>query len=186
MRSPKKYLRAAFRVAATNLRLGFGRLVHGPNLKFKPATCLALSDGIDLSNNSMVDFGNRLRTRGHCSFNIQGTGKLSLGNGVFLNSGCQFNCRSSIIVGDGCEFGPNVLVYDHDHIFRDGVPVDGEFALGDVKIGSNCWIGAGSIILKGANIGNGCIIAAGSVVKCNIPDGTICVQKRQTTFIDIK
>lgn len=120
MREPKKYLRAALRVTTTNLRLGFGKLTHGSNLKYRPVTCLALSDGIDLSASSMINFGSGLRTRGRCSFNVQGTGKLSFGNGVFLNSGCQFNCRSSITVGDNSEFGPNVLVYDHDHIFRGG------------------------------------------------------------------
>lgn len=186
MRNPKKYLRAAIRVATTNLRLGFGKLVHGSNLKFNPVTCLALSDGIELSARSMVDFGSRLRTRGRCSFNVQGTGKLSFGNGVFLNSGCQFNCHSSITVGDNSEFGPNVFVYDHDHIFRGGVPVDGEFACGDVKIGSNCWIGAGTIILRGSNIGNSCVVAAGSVVKGDILDGSVYVQKRQTTLLKIK
>lgn len=120
MRNPKKYLRAFLRVTTTNLRLGCGRLVHGSNLNFNPVTCLALSDDIELSTSSMVDFGSRLRTRGRCSFNIQGSGKLAFGNNVFLNSGCQFNCRSKITVGDGCEFGPNVLVYDHDHTFRGG------------------------------------------------------------------
>lgn len=125
MRNPKKYLRAAIRVAITNLRLAFGKLLHGSNLKFNPVTCLALSDGIELSARSMVDFGSRLCTRGRCSFNVQGTGKLSFGNGVFLNSGCQFNCRSSITVGDNSEFGPNVFVYDHDHIFRGGFQLTG-------------------------------------------------------------
>lgn len=186
MRNPKKYLRAAIRVATTNLRLGFGKLVHGSNLKYNPVTCLALSDGIELSARSIVNFGSRLRTRGRCSFNIQGAGNLSFGNGVFLNSGCQFNCRSSITVGDCCEFGPNVLVYDHDHIFRGGVPVDGEYTCGDVTIGSNCWIGAGTIILKGTNIGNGCIVAAGSVIKGHIPDDSVCVQKRQTSLFKNK
>lgn len=186
MHNPKKYLRAAFRVATTNLRLGFGKIVHGSSLEYHPITCLALSDGIDLSASSMINFGSGLRTRGRCSFNVQGTGKLSFGDGVFLNSGCQFNCRLSITVGDNCEFGPNVLVYDHDHIFRGGVPVDGEFACDDVKIGFNCWIGAGTIILKGTNIGDGCIVAAGSVVKGDIPDGSVYVQKRQTSLLKIK
>ena len=106
MRNPKKYLRAAIRVATTNLRLGFGKLVHGSNLKYNPVTCLALSDGIELSARSIVNFGSRLRTRGRCSFNIQGAGNLSFGNGVFLNSGCQFNCRSSITVGIAASSGP--------------------------------------------------------------------------------
>ena len=141
MREPKKYLRAAFRVATTNLRLGFGKLVHGSNLKYHPITCLALSDGIDFAATSMINFGSGLRTRGRCSFNVQGTGKLSFGNGVFLNSGCQFNCRSSITVGDDSEFGPNVLVYDHDHIFRGGFQLTGNSLMVMSKLATIAGLG---------------------------------------------
>lgn len=180
MRNPKKYLRAFLRVTTTNLRLGCGRLVHGSNLNFNPVTCLALSDDIELSANSMVDFGSRLRTRGRCSFNIQGSGKLAFGNNVFLNSGCQFNCRSKITVGDGCEFGPNVLVYDHDHTFRGGVLKMGSFECSPVEIGENCWIGAGTIILRGTKIGANSVVAAGSIVKGEFPSDSLILQRRTT------
>ena len=186
MRSPKKYLRAVVRVISTNIRLGAGKLFHVSGLRFNPATCLALSDDVELSSKAKVDFGKFLRTRGHCSFNVQESGELVLGNGIFLNQGCQFNCHSRIEVGDGCEFGPNVLVYDHDHIFRGGVLADGEFSYGEVHIGSGCWIGAGSIILRGTTIGNGCVIAAGSIVKGDVPDGALFVQKRQSSILDAK
>ena len=36
------------------------------------------------------------------------------------------------------------------------------------KIGNDCWIGHGAIVLAGVNIGNGSIIAAGSVVTTDI------------------
>lgn len=186
MRSPKKILRAVVRVMTTNIRLGAGKLLHGSRLRFSPVTCLALTDGVELSSKAKIDFGKYLRTRGRCSFNVQESGELVLGNGIFMNQGCQFNCHSKIEVGDGCEFGPNVLVYDHDHVFRGGVLVDGEFSNGDVRIGANCWIGAGTIILRGTTIGNGCVIAAGSVLKGEYPSCSLVLQKRATQVRGIR
>ena len=44
-----------------------------------------------------------------------------------------------------------------------------KFKTGDIVIGRNCWIGAGSIILRNTTIGEGCIVGAGTVVKGIIP-----------------
>ena len=33
-----------------------------------------------------------------------------------------------------------------------------------IKIGNNCWIGAGAVFLDGAEIGDGCVVAANAVV----------------------
>lgn len=180
----KKMLKAGVRVATTNVRLGLGKLVHGGKLRFSPVTCLALSDEVYLSKESRVDFGRRLRTRGGCIFNVQDSGELRFGSGVFLNKGCQFNCRSGIAVGEGCEFGPNVLVYDHDHSYRGGVLKDGDFLCSSVRIGKNCWIGANSVILRGTQIGDGCVVAAGSVIKGEFPAGSLVLQKRATEIRD--
>lgn len=43
----------------------------------------------------------------------------------------------------------------------------------DTYIGSNCFIGARSIILPGVKIGNEVVIGSGSVVTKNIPDHCI-------------
>lgn len=177
----KKTTMAFFRVAATNARLAAGKAVHGGKLKYHPVTCLALSDGIMLSKGASVDFGRGLRTRGRCGFNVQENGELTFGKDVFLNLGCQFNCHSSMHIGDGCEFGPYVLVYDHDHDFRSGSGIkDKVFSYGDVQIGKNCWIGAHTVILKGTRLGEGCVVAAGSVLKGEYPPRSIVVQKRTT------
>jgi acetyltransferase-like isoleucine patch superfamily enzyme len=47
------------------------------------------------------------------------------------------------------------------------------FRYARVEIGSNCFIGVGSIILPGVRIGNNVIIGAGSVVTKSIPDGSV-------------
>lgn len=44
-----------------------------------------------------------------------------------------------------------------------------------VKIGDNCWIGGGSIILNGVTIGKNTVIGAGSVVTKDIPDNVVAV-----------
>lgn len=38
-----------------------------------------------------------------------------------------------------------------------------------VHIGTNCWIGAGSIVLKGVRIGANAVVGAGAVVASNVP-----------------
>jgi acetyltransferase-like isoleucine patch superfamily enzyme len=40
-------------------------------------------------------------------------------------------------------------------------------------VGSNCFIGANSVILPGIKIGNSCIVGAGSVVTKDVPDNSI-------------
>jgi maltose O-acetyltransferase len=49
----------------------------------------------------------------------------------------------------------------------------GKVRTGPVRIGKNCFIGYGSIILPHVTIGDNCIVGAGSVVTDDIPSGTV-------------
>lgn len=74
---------------------------------------------------------------------------------------------------------PNVQIYDHDHDFRtEGGVKAGKYRTESIEIGSNVWIGANSVILKGSRIGDNAVIAAGSIVKGEVPSGTVLIQKR--------
>lgn len=42
-----------------------------------------------------------------------------------------------------------------------------------VKIGRNCWLGTGAIILDGVTIGDNVIVAAGSVVRSDVPSDCV-------------
>ena len=42
-----------------------------------------------------------------------------------------------------------------------------------VKIGKNCWLGAGVIVLPGVTIGDNTVIGAGSVVTKDISSGVV-------------
>lgn len=44
---------------------------------------------------------------------------------------------------------------------------------GDIRVGSDVWIGYGAMVLSGVKIGNGAVIGAGSVVTHDVPDYAI-------------
>ena len=134
------------------------------------------------SSTAKINIGKGFRSRRNVEINSRDNGTISIGDNVFLNSSCIITARNSIEIGDNTIFGPGVVVYDNDHIIRDGKVIDNEFITAPVTIGKNVWIGANTVILKGTKIDDGCIIAAGSVVKGNVPGGSILIQKRETTF----
>ena len=43
----------------------------------------------------------------------------------------------------------------------------------DVRVGSNCWIGYGACILRGATIGDNCVIGTNTVVTKDIPANAV-------------
>ena len=89
-------------------------------------------------------------------------------------------CHKKISIGEGTILGPNVLIYDHDHVFSNNEGVNHrDYITGEVVIGKNCWIGAGTIILKDTHIGDNCVIGAGSVVKGDYESGSVIIQKRE-------
>jgi maltose O-acetyltransferase len=42
-----------------------------------------------------------------------------------------------------------------------------------IRIGSNCFIGGGAVVLPGVTIGNSVVVGAGAVVDRDIPDGCL-------------
>ena len=57
---------------------------------------------------------------------------------------------------------------------------------GGVKIGNDCWIGAGAIILNGLTIGDGAVVGAGAVVTKDVEPYTIVVGNPARKIKDIQ
>lgn len=112
-------------------------------------------------------------------------GELKIGDSVSFNHNCIVVCRKNIKIGDKCIFGPNVCIYDHDHIFGIKGIKPGIYNCADVTIGEGCWIGAGVIILKGTHIGKNCVIGAGTIVSGEIVDNSLVVANRENRISTI-
>ena len=98
-----------------------------------------------------------------------------LGKGVYANFGATFVDDTHIYIGDATMLGPNVAIATAGH------PIDPELRVRalqynmPVRIGRNCWLGAGVIVMPGVTIGDNTVIGAGSVVTKDIPSGVVAI-----------
>lgn len=99
---------------------------------------------------------------------------IHFGNGVGL-AGTRLGCRHSIVVGDNTGLSDARILDSDFHNPRDtsGNRQNSAGASQPVHIGSNVWMGAGSMILKGVTIGDNAVVGAGAVVATNVPPNTI-------------
>jgi len=77
-------------------------------------------------------------------------------------------------LGDHVTVSAGVRFVTHDGgvwVFRDLHPDLDVFA--PITVGTNVFIGANAMILKGVSIGDNCVIGAGSVVTRSIPAGSV-------------
>ncbi len=170
MKNPLLYLKNAIGITFRKMRYG-SRFQAGMIQSFSHLH-------VELRKGGLLKMGSYDQNRGNL-YLISDGGFLSIGSHCFFNTGCCVSCVDKISIGDHCKFGNNVVIVDHDHNFRGKDP---EFVSSPVSIGDHTWVGANVVILKGAVIGRNCVIGAGSVVRGNIPDGSICTQKRESVI----
>ena len=109
---------------------------------------------------------------------VEKDGLLEIGNGCFFNNGCSITCMNHIIIGDNTIFGEDVKLYDHNyHINQSTIIKNSGHTLGEIKVGSNCWIGSNVVLLKGADIGDNSVIGASCIIASRIEEGSIVTVK---------
>lgn len=101
----------------------------------------------------------------HCHF----------GRNVYANFNLTLVDDTHIYVGDNSMFGPNVVVASAGHPILPELRAKRLQYNASVRIGKNCWIGAGTVIVPGVTIGDDTVIGAGSVVTRDIPSGVVAV-----------
>lgn len=101
----------------------------------------------------------------HCHF----------GNYIYVNYGMTCVDDTHIYVGDYTMFGPNVTIATAGHPILPELRQKGLQYNMPVRIGKNCWIGAGAILMPGVTIGDNVVIGAGSIVTKDIPSNVVAV-----------
>lgn len=118
---------------------------------------LGRSDGAWINPPFYCDYG----------FNIE------VGRNFFANYNCTMLDVAKITIGDNCFMAPNVAIYTAGHpIHPDSRNSMYEYGI-PVTIGDNVWIGGNVVICPGVTVGSNCVIGAGSVVTKDIPDWSI-------------
>lgn len=97
------------------------------------------------------------------------------GNGVYANFNLTLVDDTHIYVGDDTMIGPNVTLATAGHPVLPELREKGYQYNESVRIGKNCWLGAGVIVLPGVSIGDGTVVGAGSVVPRDLPANVVAV-----------
>jgi acetyltransferase-like isoleucine patch superfamily enzyme len=95
----------------------------------------------------------------------------SIGDRSSIGEYSFVGCAGGVAIGENVLIGQRVSFHSQNHNFertgeliRDqGVREDG------IRVGDDCWIGSGAIILDGVVLGEGSVVGAGSVVSRSFP-----------------
>ena len=115
-----------------------------------------------------------------CDYGTQ----ITIGAHTFVNVNCVFLDSATIEIGVNGLIGPGVQLLTAFHPLRANDRLLPESAeridvspyrtqAAPIRIGDNCWLGGGTIVMPGVSIGDNTTIGAGSVVTHDIPSDVL-------------
>lgn len=163
----------AIRGALSRLRLFFYRLLGmkmGAHNRMEGGTRVRRCSQIELGSYNSFTAGSWLWPN---DVDYDGI-RIRIGSQNYFNRNVMIDACGLIEIGDQNMFGPDVYITDSNHRFGSGLaPNEQPMDAGKVKIGSRCWIGAKTVILKNVELGDGCVIGAGAVVTKSVARGAV-------------
>jgi acetyltransferase-like isoleucine patch superfamily enzyme len=175
-------------------RIGFrkvGKIIFvGKKVKFKHKKYISIENGVTIEDYVVLDglskegitIGKNVKIGSYTIISCSGSLK-SLGLGIKIgeNSGigefCYFGCAGGIEIGKNVIMGQNVRFHSENHNYeRIDIPIKHQgVTRKGIKIGNDCWIGAGAVFLDGVTIGDGCVIGANTLVNKDLPPYSVAV-----------
>lgn len=98
---------------------------------------------------------------------------ITLGERIFINSGCKFQDQGGITIGANSLIGHNTVLATLNHDLAPSRRANMHPA--PITIGDTVWIGANVTILPGVTVGDNAVVAAASVVTNDVPANCVVV-----------
>lgn len=165
------------------------QVVFGRNLTLRHAHKIALGDHVVIDDNAVLDakgdrnegiaVGNGVYV-GRNTIVYCKNGNIRLGDGVNVSSNCQIFSSNEVSIGPQTVIAAYVYVlsggqYDVHDRATPFAEQSGMMTKGPTRIGANCWLGAGVVVVDGVAIGEHCVVGAGAVVTGDVPDNRLAV-----------
>ena len=96
-----------------------------------------------------------------------------LGSFVYANFNLTLVDDTHIYIGDHCMLAPNETIATATHPILPALRERGVQYNAPVRIGRNCWLGTGVIVLPGVTIGDNTVVGAGSLVTRDLPANVV-------------
>ena len=105
-------------------------------------------------------------------FRADSSGKLRVGDDVFIGYGTFLHCNNSTAVLDRAVLAEYVVVTDSSHLRTpEDVPNFHHVRSAPTVVGANSWIGAHSVVTAGVRVGDGAFVGASAVVTSDVSSG---------------
>lgn len=131
----------------------------------------------DLENRSKIMKKLLGKTKG--SFWIEPNFWCDYGYNIEIGENFYANHNLVILDANTVKFGDNVFIGPNCGFYAAGHPLDVarrnqglEYAK-PIEIGDHVWFGGNVVVMPGVKIGSNCVIGAGSVVTKDVPDGSL-------------
>lgn len=142
---------------------------------------------VNKSGRDSVRIGENTICRG--TLRVEPGGRLVIGDEVYVGDDAIVSAAAEIRIGSGTLVAHGVQIFDNTSHPLDweerrshfrkliGHKSPGPYTIPSepVVIGEHCWLGFGSVVLKGVTIGARSIIGAGAVITKDIPPDTLVV-----------
>jgi acetyltransferase-like isoleucine patch superfamily enzyme len=100
----------------------------------------------------------------------RGSARILVHDRCYINRYTMIDAFERVEIGRDTMIGPHCYITDHDHGMEAGQRVAEQALVSKPTIiGTDVWIGAGAMLLKGVSVGDHSVIAAGAVVTRDVP-----------------
>ncbi len=137
------------------LQEGIGRRVDSSNV---------VMGHVELHGTRNIHFGRHTLIYPGVYLETQGTGSITLGDGVVLSRGVHIVAFERVVLAKGCMVGEYTSIRDANHKLGAHPIRDAGHDSAPVVIGENTWLGRGTAVLQGASIGANSVVGANAVV----------------------
>lgn len=93
---------------------------------------------------------------------------LTIGDRCYIGKNVLLDLKGEIVIGDNVTISMGCSLISHLDVGRSGLSEWFPYQLGEVRIGSNCYLGANATILMNVELGEYCLVGAGAVVNRSV------------------
>lgn len=152
----------------------------GTNDKNKLGKCgdnVIIEDGVRIFHPENIEIGDNVYI-GHDTI-LKGyyNSKLIIGANTWIGQQCFIHGAGGVIIGENVGIGPCVKIHAarHKELGTDIPILFSGLEFLEIKIGNDCNVGIGAVILPGVEIGKGSKIGANAVVNRSIAEYSVAV-----------
>jgi acetyltransferase-like isoleucine patch superfamily enzyme len=107
---------------------------------------------------------------------MEGYGEIEIGDCTAVYNDVEVMVHSGkVTIGRNCLITRRAAIITGGHGFRrkDLLIRQQGLVYDDIRLGNDCWVGYGALVLGGVTVGDGSVVAAGSVVTKDVPPYTV-------------